>query len=70
MKVTGKKSYRVGKLGFIGVGICGHRYYASIGSRDDAEYLGSFDTLEEAALAYNEAALRRYGPNTRLNILP
>jgi len=33
-------------------------------------FLGRHDTAEQAALAYNEAALQRIGPDAKINVLP
>lgn len=41
--------------------IC-HNYYQ--------QSLGTFRTAEEAAIAWNEAALKIYGPNIQLNVIP
>jgi hypothetical protein len=55
------KSYR---------GVClmeGKYYYASICSNRKTYHLGSFKTPEEAAKAYNEAAVKFHGEFARLN---
>jgi hypothetical protein len=48
-----------------------YRYWvASIYPNDGHLYLGSFRSAEEAARAYNTAALKYYGEFARLNVLP
>lgn len=46
------------------------RWYARIGDHENRQQAGPFDTPEEAALAYNELALARFGEFARLNIVP
>lgn len=53
--------------GYKGVYPYAGRFRAEIGGRKSRQYLGTFDTAEEAALAYNEAALTKYGEFSRLN---
>lgn len=48
----------------------GYRWRAEIGANGAKLRLGSFDTAEDAAAAYNEAARRIYGEFARLNELP
>lgn len=43
------------------------RWVSRIGVGGTHVFLGYFKTKEEAALAYNEAALRLYGPDAQLN---
>lgn len=53
--------------GFKGVYKRGSRWEASISPNRKYLYLGIFDTSDEAALAYNAAALIHYGVFARLN---
>lgn len=62
---------RRGRTGFKGVWIARNRFSAFIGgSREGRTYLGMFDTAVEAARAYNEAALERYGEYALINEIP
>ena len=55
---------------FFGVSWNGFSFVAQIQHQRRHTHLGSFDTEEEAAAAYDQAALRLRGPNTRLNFDP
>lgn len=54
-------------------GVCWHKRYskwqADIAIKGDRHYLGSYTSEEEAALAYNTAAIERFGEFARLNII-
>lgn len=59
--------------GYRGVTKVGERFLASISfgrvpGRGKSRHLGRFDTAEEAALAYDAAALERFGEFARLNL--
>lgn len=58
------------KSGYKGVGWHkqNSKWRAYIGT--DAKSLGLYDTEEEAALAYNIAAIQKWGPYAKLNTLP
>lgn len=53
--------------GYRGVVYHGNKWSARIKVNYVRQVLGSFDTREAAALAYNEAALKHFGPYARLN---
>jgi hypothetical protein len=53
--------------GYRGVLYHGKKWSARIRVNYTRHVLGSFDTKEAAALAYNEAALKHFGPYARLN---
>ncbi len=46
------------------------KWLAAISVNNRSVKLGRFDTQEEAALAYNEAALKHHGTKARLNTIP
>jgi AP2 domain. len=66
-----KKSQR-NKSGYRGVFYSKNRekWQASIQAHRKKEFLGYYQTPEEAAQAYNNAATRHYGDKARLNELP
>lgn len=45
------------------------RYSAKIGVSGTYHFLGRYQTVEEAAIAYNEAALRYFGEYARINVV-
>lgn len=47
----------------------GKRFEAKIRKDDIRYHIGTFDTEEEAALAYNNKVIELYGPSGRLNII-
>ena len=53
-----------------GVWAAGPRWAAWIVANGERTYLGQYATQEEAAIVYNEAALRLHGEFARLNQLP
>lgn len=61
-----------GKVEYLGVHIRKNRgtYVATIHFNKNLKYLGSFKTAEEAAIAYNKAAIEIHGEFARLNIIP
>lgn len=56
--------------GYKGVKCLGVRFQARIGCRDAHRHLGTFDTAEDAARAYNAAALEMWGEYAHLNTIP
>lgn len=47
----------------------GGRFRAYISDDRKQQHLGCFATADEAAIAYNEAAIKQWGPYARLNIV-
>lgn len=61
-----RKLSKNNKVGYKGVWLNGGRYQAAIVKK----HLGAFDTAEDAALAYDEAARKLFGDFARLNFPP
>lgn len=65
------KRHRVGTTGFRGVAESSykktHKFIAQINHKKKYEYLGTYDTKEEAARAYDRKALKLYGGKAILN---
>lgn len=57
------------RLGYRGVTQLKGRYIATIYKDGVRNVLGSFNTPEEAALAYNEKSIEFFGPNKGLNVI-
>jgi hypothetical protein len=60
-------SKRIGSSGFRGVKVKGKKFSASIGYRKTTKHIGTFDTAEEAARAYDVAARKHFGEFARPN---
>lgn len=56
------------KIGIKGVSKSGNNYTANMMLNRKHIYLGSFSTIEEAARAYNRAAILYHGEYARLNV--
>ncbi len=62
-----RRLYSTNKTGFKGVYQRGRKWAASIGVNRRSINLGTFETPELAAAAYNEAAAKHFGEYARLN---
>lgn len=69
-KRTNKK-FKNNKSGYIGVHLQSKRnkYIANIRFGGKCLYIGSFETAQEAAIAYNNKAIELFGDNANLNII-
>lgn len=56
-----------GKTGYLGVRHAGEKYAAAIKVHGKQVHLGTFNTLKEAADAYDEAAMKYHGEYANLN---
>jgi hypothetical protein len=56
-------------FGYRGVSKDGKKYRAVLYDSGERIYLGLFDTAEEAAKAYNEESIKRFGSTKSLNII-
>lgn len=62
-----KSAYKSNTSGYKGVSKAGKKWIGHIGVNKKKLYLGVFSTKEEAALAYNEAAIKYHGEFAKLN---
>lgn len=56
-----------GSSGIKGVKLVGRKWTSIIGSGKNQKYIGTFDTSDEAAHAYNKEAMKRFGEFASLN---
>jgi hypothetical protein len=68
-KLTRAEQKPHGALGLKGVRRKGNKFIAYIRIDGVQRFLGSYDTVSEAAARYNEAALDHFGPNCFLNVV-
>jgi hypothetical protein len=54
---------------FRGVSQDGNKFRAILYDNGERIYIGRFDTAEEAAIAYNEESIRRFGETAGLNVV-
>ena len=66
---TNRKASKIPNSGYRGVEKHGDRWRSRIKINQKHIHLGVFDTKEEAALAYNKAAMAYFGEYARLNNL-
>jgi len=59
--------FRISAAGFRGVDKRGHRWRAKLKFDGQYQHIGYYDSPIEAALAYDEAVLRLYGPHAWTN---
>lgn len=64
------RTVTIARSGYKGVRKQRHRYSARIGHNGVEKHLGFFATAEEAALAYNRAAIEVFGEYAALNCVP
>ena len=57
------------QIGFRGVSKDGRKYRAVLYDNGQRIYLGTFDTAEAAARAYDTESLKRFGKTNSLNLL-
>jgi hypothetical protein len=64
-----KKIYKCNKTGYKGVYVTKRGWKSIIVHNHEVKYIGSFETKEEAAIAYNEYAIKYFGEFARLNVI-